>query len=45
MYQRLRGLPPGVLPAKTVFVGPEGFTEWEARREIVRRVIDHLEKR
>jgi len=44
MYQRLRGLPAGVLPQETVFVGTEGFTEWDARREIVRRVIDHLEK-
>ena len=44
-FQRLRGLSPAVLPPPTVFVGTQGFTVWEARREIVRRALDHLEKR
>ena len=44
-YQRLRGLPPGARPPEIVFVGTEGLTEWEAKREIVRRAIDHLKKR
>jgi hypothetical protein len=45
VFQRLRGLCPAVLPPPTVFVRTQGFTVWEARREIVRRAIDHLEKR
>jgi hypothetical protein len=43
--KRLRGLSPAVLSPPTVFVGTQGFTMWEARREIVRRAIDYLEKR
>lgn len=43
--QRLRGLPPGVLPPPAVFVGTQGFALWEARFEIVRRAIDYLERR
>ncbi len=45
VFQRLRGLSPAVLHPPTVFVGTQDFTVWEARREIVRRAIDHLEKR
>ncbi len=43
--QRMRGLPPGVRPTPAVFAGTAGFSEWEARCEIVRRAIDYLEKR
>jgi hypothetical protein len=43
--QRMRGMPPSILPSQTVFVGSQGFTLWEARCEIVRRAIEYLEKR
>jgi len=43
--QRMRGLPPAVLPAPAVFAGTQGFTVWEARCEIVRRAIEYLEGR
>jgi hypothetical protein len=43
--QQMRAMPPSMLPSQTVFVGAEGLTLWEARHEIVRRAIEHLEKR
>ena len=43
--QELRGLSPSVLPPPVVVVGAQGFTEWEARCEIVRRAIEYLENR
>ena len=46
--QKMRGLSSvlsTVVSPSIVFVGTRGFTEWQARREIVRRVIEHLENR
>ena len=43
--QRMRGVPPSVLPSPTVFVGSKGLTSWAARCEIVRRAIEYLEER
>jgi hypothetical protein len=43
--QRIRAVPPSILPPPTVFVGSQGLTLWEARCEIVRRAIEYLEKR
>jgi hypothetical protein len=43
--QRMRGVPPSILPAPKVLVGSQGLTLWEARFEIVRSAIEYLEKR
>jgi hypothetical protein len=43
--QRMRGVPPSVLPSPAVLVGSQWLTLWEARSEIVRRAIEYLEKR
>ena len=43
--QRMRDVPPSILPSPSVFVGSQGLTLWEARCEIVRRAIEYLEKR
>jgi len=43
--QRMRGVPPSILPFPAVFVGSQGLPLWEARCEIVRRAIEYLEKR
>jgi hypothetical protein len=43
--QKMAGLSHLGLSAPTIFVGTQGFTQWEARCEIVRRAIEYLEKR
>ena len=36
---------PLAISSPAIFVGTQGFTPWEACCEILRRVIEHLEKR
>jgi hypothetical protein len=43
--QKIASLSHLVLSQPTIFVGTQAFTEWEARREVLRRTIEYLEKR
>jgi len=43
--QRMAGLSHLGLSARTIIIGGQGFTAWEARCEVVRRAIEYLENR